>query len=122
MQRFIAQRTASLVFTLFAISIAIFLMVRLLPGNIIDLMFAGDLTATPEIKERAKEQLGLNGSYPEQYWRWVKGVFQGDFGHSLYTSQPIGQTIADALPVTIELVFLGLLIAVVIGVPLGVIS
>jgi peptide/nickel transport system permease protein len=122
MPRFIAQRAASLVFTLFAISVAIFLLVRLLPGNIIDLMFAGDLTATPEIKQRAKEQLGLNGSYPEQYWRWLSGIFHGDFGHSLYTSQPIAQTLRDSLPITIELVFLGLLLAVAIGVPLGVIS
>jgi peptide/nickel transport system permease protein len=122
MQRFVVQRVASLVFTLFAISVAIFLMVRLLPGDIIDLMFAGDLSATPEIKDRAREQLGLSGSYPEQYWRWVSNMFRGDFGHSLYTSQPIWETLRQALPITIELVFLGLLIAVVIGVPLGVIS
>jgi peptide/nickel transport system permease protein len=122
MQRFVAQRAASLVFTLFAISVAIFLLVRLLPGNIIDLLFAGDVTATPEVKERAKEQLGLNGSYPAQYWRWVSHMFHGDLGNSLYTSQPITETLRDALPITIELVFLGLLIAVLIGVPLGVIS
>jgi peptide/nickel transport system permease protein len=122
MHQFIVRRTASLIFTLIAISIAIFLMVRLLPGDIIDVMFAGDLTATPEIKDRAREQVGLDGSYPEQYWRWISNLFQGDLGRSLATSQPIGETLKTALPVTIELVFLGLLIAVVVGVPLGVIS
>src|SRR4051812_32532344 len=122
MQRFIAQRAASLVFTLVAISIAIFMLVRLLPGNVIELMLGADTSATPELRERAKEQLGLNGSYPEQYWRWISHMFQGDLGHSLYTSQPISDTLRTALPITIELVFLGLLIAVCVGLPLGVIS
>ena len=112
MQRFIAQRAASLVFTLIAISIAIFMLVRLLPGNVIDLMLGGDANATPELRQRAKEQLGLTGSYPEQYWRWISHMFQGDLGRSLYTSQPISETLRTALPITIELVFLGLLIAV----------
>jgi peptide/nickel transport system permease protein len=122
MQQFIIKRTASLFFTLFAISVAIFLMVRLLPGDIIDLMFGADVTATPEIKQQAREQIGLDGSYVEQYWNWISGVFQGDLGRSLATYQPISDTLQHALPITVELVFLGLLIAVVIGVPLGVIS
>ena len=52
-------------------------MVRLLPGDIIDILFGGDLTASEEVKEQAREQLGLNGSYAEQYWRWISGVVQG---------------------------------------------
>lgn len=108
--------------TLFAVSIAIFLMVRLLPGNIIDIMFGGDAQATPEQKEAAARQLGLDGSYPHQYWEWVSGMFQGDFGTSLLSQRPISEIFADALPITIELIVLGLLIATVIGVPLGVIS
>ena len=75
--------------TLVAVSIVIFLFVRLLPGNIIDIMFGGDATATPEAKAAAARQLGLDGSYPSQYWRWVKGIFQGDMGHSLLNSRPI---------------------------------
>jgi peptide/nickel transport system permease protein len=122
MHRFVVKRVASLVFTLVAISIAIFMLVRLLPGNIIDVMFAGDITATPEIKQRAKEQIGLDGSYPEQYWRWISDLFQGDLGRSLATYQPISETLKHAIPVTVELVFLGLLIAVLIGIPLGVVS
>ena len=122
MPRFIAQRAASLVFTLIAISFAIFMLVRLLPGNVIDLMLGADAGASPELRERAKEQLGLTGSYPEQYWHWISNMFQGDLGRSLYTSQPISETLRSALPITVELVFLGLLIAVVVGLPLGVIS
>jgi len=122
MQRFIAQRVASLVFTLFAISVVIFALIRLLPGDVLDVLFAGDTSATPELREQAREQLGLTGSYPEQYWRWISNLFQGDLGHSLLSNQPLSDTFRTALPITIELVFLGLLIAVAIGLPLGVIS
>jgi peptide/nickel transport system permease protein len=108
--------------TLVAVSVVIFSVVRLLPGNIIDIMFGGDATATPEAKAAAAHQLGLDGSYPSQYWRWVKGIFQGDMGISLLNSRPISDILKTALPVTIELIVLGLLIAVVIGIPLGVIS
>jgi peptide/nickel transport system permease protein len=97
-------------------------MVRLLPGDIIDILFGGDLSASEEVKDKAREQLGLNGSYPEQYWRWISGVVQGDFGFSLRNTEPVSTVILDALPITIELMILALLIAVLIGVPLGVLS
>lgn len=108
--------------TVVTVSIAIFLMVRLLPGNIIDIMFAGDSTATPEAKAAAAHQLGIDGSYFSQYWRWVSGIFQGDMGRSLLSQRPVTTIFSSALPITIELIVLGLLIAVVIGVPLGAIS
>jgi peptide/nickel transport system permease protein len=120
--RFFIHRFASMVATLVAVSIVIFLMVRLLPGNVIDILFGGDATATPEQRQAAAEQLGLDGSYPRQYWEWVSGMFQGDFGTSLLSQQPISEIFLAALPITIELIILGLLIATVIGIPLGVIS
>lgn len=119
---YIVKRVVSAIPTLLGVSIGIFLMVRLLPGDIIDILFGGDLSASEEVKEQAREQLGLNGSYPEQYWRWVSGIVQGDFGFSLRNTEPVSNVILDALPVTLELLVLGLLIAVVVGVPLGVIS
>jgi peptide/nickel transport system permease protein len=119
---YIVKRILFAIPTLIVVSIGIFLMVRLLPGDIIDILFGGDLSASEEVKDRAREQLGLDGSYPEQYWRWVSGVLQGDFGFSLRNTEPVSNIILDALTVTIELVILGLLIATVIGVPLGVLS
>jgi peptide/nickel transport system permease protein len=121
-QRFLVHRFASMLATLVAVSVVIFLMVRLLPGNIIDIMFGGDAIATPEQKEAAAKQLGLDGSYPRQYWEWISGVLTGDFGNSLLSQRPISEIFADALPITIELIILGLLIATLIGVPLGAIS
>jgi len=119
---YILKRIAFAIPTLIGVTVGIFLMVRLLPGDIIDILFGGDQTASEEIKEAAREQLGLNGSYPEQYWRWISGAVQGDFGFSLRNTEPVSNIVVDALPVTLELLVLGLLIAVFVGVPLGVIS
>src|SRR4051812_48548501 len=122
MYRFLAERLAALVATVVAISVIIFLAVRFLPGSILDLFFAGDNTSTPEQLEAAKKQLGLTGSYPEQYWRWASGAIHGDFGHSLLTQQPVSNIMSSALPIDIELITLGILIALAVGVPLGAIS
>jgi peptide/nickel transport system permease protein len=119
---YILRRIAFAIPTLFLVSIGIFLMVRLLPGDIIDILFGGDQTASEEVKQQAREQLGLNGSYAEQYWNWISGVMQGDFGFSLRNSEPVSNIVFDALTVTLELVILALLIATLIGVPLGVLS
>ncbi len=122
MTGYILRRVAFAIPTLFVVSIGIFLMVRLLPGDIIDILFGGDQTASEEVKQQAREQLGLNGSYAEQYWRWISGVVQGDFGFSLRNAEPVSNIVFDALTVTLELVILALLIATVVGVPLGVLS
>jgi peptide/nickel transport system permease protein len=119
---YIGKRALLLVPTLFGVSIAIFAMVRLLPGDVIDILFGGDVTADEEVKQQAREQLGLTGSYPSQYWRWISNAVQGDFGDSLRNTEPVSAILRDSLPITLELVFLALLIAVVVGVPLGVIS
>ncbi len=111
-----------MIVTLVAVSVAVFLMVRLLPGNVIDILFGGDATATPEARAAAARQLGLDGSYLSQYWRWINGIFHGDLGTSLLSQRPIAAIFGDALPVTIELVVLGLLFATLVGVPLGVVS
>jgi len=118
---YVVKRFLIAIPTLIGISLVIFFMVRLLPGDIVDVMTGGD-AADPALKEKAREQLGLTGSYPEQYWRWISGILHGDFGFSLRNTEPVSQVLMNALPITFELVFLGLLIAVLIGLPLGVLS
>jgi peptide/nickel transport system permease protein len=122
LHRFFIQRFASMIATLVAVSLVIFFMVRLLPGNVIDLMFGGDATASPEARDLAAKQLGLDGSYAHQYWEWISGIFSGNFGNSLLSQRPISDVFSSAIPITVELIIFGLLIAVVIGIPLGVVS
>jgi peptide/nickel transport system permease protein len=119
---YVVRRILVAIPTLIGISVLIFFMVRLLPGDIVSVLTGGDIGSDPTLVARAREQLGLNGSYPEQYWRWVSGIFHGDLGFSLRNTQPVSQVLLNAIPITFELVFLGLLIAVVIGLPLGVLS
>jgi peptide/nickel transport system permease protein len=119
---YVGRRLLFMIPTLIGISIAIFLMVRLLPGDIIDILLGGDLSATEEVKQQAREQLGLTGSYPEQYWNWVSDAARGDFGESLRNTEPVSDVLLDAIPITAELIVLGLLIASVFGIPLGIIS
>jgi len=108
--------------TIVGISIIIFLMVRLMPGDIVDVLLGGDAVATQEQKDQVREQLGLTGSYPEQYWSWASGVLTGDFGESYRNTEPVADVLSRAVPITLELMILALLIATLIGVPLGVIS
>ncbi len=122
MDGYVLKRVLYTIPTLVGVSILIFLMVRLLPGDIIDVLLGGDLQASEEVKQQAREQIGLTGSYPEQYWRWISGIFQGDFGFSYRNTEPVSTVLLNAIPITAELVFLGLLIATVIGIPLGVLS
>ena len=122
MQQFLLRRLLLMIPTVVGMSIIVFLMVRLLPGDIIDIFTAGDTSITDEQRQQIKDDLGLSGSYPEQYWDWASGAIRGDFGDSLRNTTPVSEILIDALPITLELVFLGLLIAVVVGIPLGVIS
>ncbi len=119
---YIAKRTLLVIPTLIGVSIAIFLMVRLLPGDVIDVLLGADTQVTPEVRQQAREQLGLDGSYPEQYWRWASGAAQGDLGDSVRNAEPVASILRDAAPITLELVFLSLIISVLVGVPLGVVS
>ena len=122
MQQFLLRRLLLLVPTLLGMSLIVFLLVRLLPGDIVDIFTAGDTTITDEQRQQIKEQLGLTGSLASQYWDWLSGAVRGDFGTSYRNTTPVSETLVDAIPITLELVFLGLLFAVVVGVPLGVIS
>jgi len=120
--RFLARRLLLLVPTLIGMSMLVFLMVRLLPGDIIDVLTGGDIFVTEEQRQQMREQLGISGSLPEQYANWVSDAVRGDFVESLRNTEPVTSILGDALPITIELVVLGLLIAVLFGIPFGVIS
>jgi peptide/nickel transport system permease protein len=119
---YVLKRVLVTIPTLIGISLVIFFMVRLLPGDVIDVLLGGDQAATPAMKQEARERLGLTGSYPEQYWRWASHFVQGDFGFSYRNTQAVSEILGHALPITMELVILGLLIAVLVGLPLGVLS
>jgi peptide/nickel transport system permease protein len=120
MLNFILRRMLSAIPTLILVSLFVFTLQKLLPGDPVQAM-AGE-ERDPAVMEYLREKYRLNDPIPMQYLHWVGNVLQGDFGTSLRTEQPVTTLLASKLPVTIELAVLALIIALVIGIPTGVIS
>lgn len=117
---FLARRLALVVPTLFGVTLISFFLTYLLPGNPA-LVKAGPL-ATPEYLAEVEHQMGLDRSLPVQYWRYVSGLAHGDLGESASTGRPVLQDFLQRLPATLELTLAALFIAVIVGMPLGVLS
>ena len=122
MSQYIARRLLLLVPTLIGMSLFIFLMLRLLPGDVVDLMTAGQEQATDDAKRKLREAFGLADPLPVQYIKWIVGLLRGDPGKSLRSGQPIAEALGQALPVTFELTMLAVIIATIVAIPLGVLS
>src|SRR3954447_20470311 len=120
MLNFLARRIMQIVPTLFFVSLLIFSLQQLLPGDPA-LVMAGE-ERDPAIIEQIRHQYRLDQPIPVQYVYWVKGVLTGDFGESLRIKVPVRSLIAQKLPVTIQLALMAILIALLIGIPAGIIS
>jgi peptide/nickel transport system permease protein/oligopeptide transport system permease protein len=118
MGRYVARRVVQLVPTLLAVTLLIFLMVRLIPGDPA-LLIAGE-NATPELLAAIRERLGLDRPLLVQYGVYLAHLVRGDLGTSLRTHRPVGEEIAARLPATLELAVAAGLIFTVLGVLLGV--
>ena len=116
--RLILMRLLSAVPTLVGIIVVTFALTRLLPGDPA-VYFAGP-TATPELIEQTRQRLGLDRSIPEQFIVYVSGLARGDLGTSLTSGQTVGDDLRARLPASLELTFGALLLAIGIGIPLGV--
>jgi peptide/nickel transport system permease protein len=120
MLSYIVRRLAIAVPTLVLVSIFVFTLQKLLPGDPA-LVMAGE-DRDPAAIEFIREKYRLNEPILTQYAYWMKAVLQGDMGVSLRTSQPVLRLIGDKLPVTIQLAIMAIVIAFVIGVPAGILS
>ena len=118
MLNFIFRRAVSAIPTLLILSVFVFLLLKLLPGDPA-LALAGE-DPSPAAIESIRIKYGLDQPLPVQYATWLGGVLQGDFGVSIRTKLPIGEMLAQRLPVTLQLSLQAMLIAIVIGVPAGV--
>jgi len=118
--RILANRVMVAVPTLILVSMLIFGLQKMLPGDPV-LAMAGE-DQNPQVIAVLRAQYHMDDSVPLQYLYWVKGVLHGDLGHSLRTEVAVTTLIAQKLPVTIQLAVMGMLIAVLIGIPLGVLS
>jgi peptide/nickel transport system permease protein len=117
MLRFVLRRLTQMVPVLVGLSVLLFVWVRALPGDPARALLGE--RATPESLARVNEAYGFNEPVLEQYFIYVKALLQGDFGSSIQTGQPVTDSFLERFPATIELGLTALLIAVVVGVPLG---
>ena len=122
MLSYIIRRLLLMVVTLFGVSIAIFLLLRIVPGNIADILFDSAGLIDPAEKQKIIADLGLDKSLPIQYGQWIGGLLRGDLGFSYVSEKPVIDEILPRIPITARLAGLALLFSVMMGVPLGVIS
>lgn len=124
MQAYIARRLLALIPTLFFASVIVFVTVRLIPGDIIDLMMSqNDISAGKKDREALQAALGLDKPIYLQYFRWIGAIlFSGDMGKSLWQNTPVTEQLLQRLPVTFELGLLSLLVALSVAIPIGVYS
>jgi peptide/nickel transport system permease protein len=117
---YLSRRLFHLLLIMFGVSVLVFLMLRMIPGDPAQLLL-GEY-ASPEELVRLRTQLGLDKSYPTQFWIYLKNILQGDFGKSLRTGAPIIDEIGVRLLATLELTLAAMLIATLLGIAAGVIS
>ena len=120
MLSYILRRILIAIPTLLLVSIFVFLLQKLLPGDPV-LVMAGE-ERDPEVLAYLREQYRLNDPLIVQYFHWLWNVLQGDLGMSLRTQQPVTKLILDKLPVTIQLAVMAMIFAFLVGIPAGIIS
>jgi peptide/nickel transport system permease protein len=117
---FVLRRLLLIVPILIGLTLLLFVIARLLPGDPVGL--AAGPNATPELIAQLKRQFNLDQPLPVQYWTYLTGLIHGDWGMSVFTRRPVFDDILTYLPATLELVIAAFLIAVLVGIPLGLLT
>ncbi|KAA0968115.1 ABC transporter permease subunit [Aureimonas fodinaquatilis] len=119
MFRFLISRVGVLIPTFIGVAIIAFSFIRLLPGDPVMLM-AGERGVSPERHAQLSAQLGLDQPLYIQFWYYLQGLFQGNFGTSIVTRRPVLDEFLNLFPATVELSLVAITLAIVIGVPAGI--
>jgi len=120
MLRYVLRRIVLLIPVLVGLSMLVFAIARLLPGD--PARLAAGPNATPAEIAEVVQTFGLDKPLPVQYWNYATGLLRGDWGRSIYTRRPVLQDLEVYLPATLELVTAAMVLAVVLGVPAGVLA
>src|SRR6185369_5776307 len=122
MARYVAVRLYSMALTLVGLSVLVFLMLRLVPGTVVEQMIGADAVVNAAMVTELKRFFGLDQPWYVQYSRWVGALAHGDLGTSWRTGKPVVALILERLPVTLELTFLSTASALVLGTAAGIVS
>jgi peptide/nickel transport system permease protein len=117
---YVLKRLLLMIPTLFGVALLVFLLLRVAPGDIVELKYAGSGTFAPkEALDRERAQLGLDKPVAQQFVSWISGFVRFDFGQSMWTGQPITQEIRVRLELSLELAVMATLVAMLLAIPLG---
>ena len=122
MTRYLAVRLYSMGLTLLGLTVLIFLMLRLIPGTVVEQMIGADAVASPAMVAELKRFFGLDQPWYVQYGRWLGQLAHGDLGTSWRTGKPVVALILERLPVTLELTLFSVAFALVLGIAAGIVS
>ena len=122
MTEYIFRRLLSAIPSLVLVSIIVFSLVRLVPGDVVMARLAEGGYPNDEQLAAMRAELGLDRSFAEQYFDWASGVVRGDFGKSLWNSEPVLPRIANAMRISAQIALMSIILSIGIAVPLGVIS
>src|SRR5258706_9332421 len=122
MSRYLAWRLVGAIPTLLGVTVLTFLFIRLIPGDAIAARLGTSTALTPEQVASLRAYFGLDQPLLVQYWTWLTSLLRGDAGYSIRTGRPVLVEIAERLPATLELAAAATLIAIAIGIPLGLLS
>ena len=122
MAAYLARRFSLMVLTLFGISVIIFVLLRVVPGDIADILFDAAGFVNPSEKAQLQKDLGLDRPIAVQYAAWMGGLLEGDLGYSYKSEKPAIEEIAPRIPISAKLAGLALAFSILLGVPLGVVS
>jgi peptide/nickel transport system permease protein len=120
--RYLVVRLYSMALTLAGLTVLVFLMLRLIPGTVVEQMIGADAIVSPAMVAELKRFFGLDQPWYVQYARWLAGLLHGDLGTSWRTGKPVVLLIVERLPVTLELTGLAVAFALVLGVAAGIVS
>ncbi|HEY4200967.1 MAG TPA: ABC transporter permease [Devosiaceae bacterium] len=117
--RFFLGRLADLVIVLFGVSVVVFLMIRLIPGDAVTIMLGANTEVTPDRVAELRSRLGLDLPILVQYGNWIGGVLHGNLGTSVWTGRPVTEEIGANIWPTVELTLLSIIVGAGLSVPLG---
>jgi len=122
MRTFVVRRLLLAIPTILGVGVLVFFSLRLMPGDVVDVLQQQEETMTAEQAESLRRSLGLDGAAHEQFVRWAGAVLSGDFGNSYYTDSTVVDLVKPRLSITIQLGLMAFFIGVALALPLGIIS
>ena len=122
MRSYIARRIVQGLLVLWLVSFAVFSLVRIMPGDAVLMQLDAAAAPTPEMLARARQELGLDRPFLQQYRTWMAGVAHGDLGRSLISRRPVTQELAKRISLTSHLAVMSMIIALLIALPIGVLA